>query len=357
MKLEMDSANKAPDQRQIVGFATSFVRFEEGGVTNMSFLPQNDVQMNENVSNNAQQDSLPETIRSILAKDKGKFQKVLTRKLDLQIVLDAPELNHMNRILTKHFFEDRILNEKRYPTWQDKQDLAIRILEEFPHLERTRLSQEAPKESYFFWRFGGSGFGRHSGIIETRVGNMQKDIPAEERQFRRKKPEMKILPPVSMYENAACLATLTPVPQNGRYISEGMANCTELHKSLLQQKSPDKYKAIIASFPHLLSFEGIMIQQAFDRLQPQYNKQADLAKLLCFGLMLDIKWSEVQSKYIKGALRIMKTLTNRGIKRTTDDDTVSIEEVLAGPFIKWVYPRCRRINVSQPRIVFLCAKD
>ena len=56
---------------------------------------------------------IQQSIRSILEKDKGKFQKVLYRKLGLAIVLTVPELNHMNRILTKHYFENQILNEKR----------------------------------------------------------------------------------------------------------------------------------------------------------------------------------------------------------------------------------------------------
>ncbi|XP_058446531.1 uncharacterized protein LOC131427393 isoform X2 [Malaya genurostris] len=245
----------------------------------------------------------------------------------------------MNRILTKHFFENRIMNEKTYPTWQEKQNLATRILEEFPHLQKTRLSMEAPKESYFFWRFGGKGFGHHSGIIETRVANMRKDVAPEDRLFRRSKTQTKILPSKSVYEQAACMATLTPVSQNGRYISEGMASCVELHKYLLQARSSNKCKAIIECFPHLLAFDGIMVQQAFERLQPQYDKQADLKKLLSFGLMLDCKWRDVENKYVRGTLRILKKLTNRGIKRTADDDKLSVEEILATPLIKWIQAR------------------
>ncbi|XP_055544057.1 uncharacterized protein LOC129729481 isoform X2 [Wyeomyia smithii] len=155
---------------------------QTNGRITMSFVPQNQMS-NENIPDNQHKPS----IHSILENDRSSFQKVLTGKLYLQIVPTATEMKHMNRILTNHFFGNQIFNEKRYPTVQEKQDLAIKILEAFPHLKKTRMTPEAPKESYFFWKLGGKESGYHTGIIETRVSNMRKDVAPENRLFRQKK--------------------------------------------------------------------------------------------------------------------------------------------------------------------------
>ena len=54
---------------------------------------------------------------------------------------------------------------------------------------------------------------------------MRKDVAPDVQMFRRLANPVKIALSSSIYENAACLATLTPVPQNGKIISEGMAQC------------------------------------------------------------------------------------------------------------------------------------
>lgn len=38
----------------------------------------------------------------------------------------------------------------RYPSWQEKLDLAKRIIAAFPHLEKTRVSPDAPEEVSLF---------------------------------------------------------------------------------------------------------------------------------------------------------------------------------------------------------------
>lgn len=86
------------------------------------------------------------TIRSILEKDSA-FQKVLHRYLDYQLIPEHKHLLNMNRILTKHFFGHQIVNESNYPSWQDKEKLAKKILLEFPYLQATRVSETAPPEN------------------------------------------------------------------------------------------------------------------------------------------------------------------------------------------------------------------
>lgn len=276
-------------------------------------------EVNENQDENTPANLQHETIRSILAKE-TRFNKILTRKLDYGTVPYDNELSYMNRILTKHYFEDNIIKEQKYPTWQEKHELAVRILEAFPQLEKRRENKDAPKESYFFWKHGGQNGGPHSGVIETRVGNMRKHVLPENRLFKRKKMENIVLPD-DIRDNASTLAALTSTPQNGRTVSEGMAECTVLHKYILQQKNDEKVKELITTFPHLLAYNGIMVQQAFERLNPTYNKDNDISTFLCIGLLMDqSNWIAVENKCIRGALRIMKKLPNRGVKRTAESN-------------------------------------
>ncbi|XP_055544054.1 uncharacterized protein LOC129729481 isoform X1 [Wyeomyia smithii] len=167
----------------------------------------------------------------------------------------------------------------------------------------------------------------------------------------------------SMYENAACIAMLTPVPQNGRAISNGMAACFEIHKFILQKKTTEKTDIIMRTFPHFLQFEGTLVQQAFERIHPQYNQQANLGKFLSLGLMLETDWIEVEDKHVRGALRVMKKLTNRRIRRTICNSNLSLAEITAAPLIQWIKPlnnktdfeavehQLNQITHPEPRII------
>ncbi|XP_055534825.1 uncharacterized protein LOC129724172 [Wyeomyia smithii] len=190
-----------------------------------------------------------------------------------------------------------------------------------------------PENLTFFWKSGGKGSGLHTGIIETRVANMRKYISPDERLFRRKTLHLKVAPSASIYELAAGIAALNPVLQNGRVISEGMAQCVELHKYLLDVKT--------SAFPGI-RWHNVQIQQAFERIHPGYNKQADMEKTLTTALMLETQWAEVKSKFVRGAPRIMQILTNRGIKRTANDEYLSTAEISAMPLIRWINPDTNR---------------
>ncbi|XP_058448993.1 uncharacterized protein LOC131428952, partial [Malaya genurostris] len=294
--------------------------------------------VSETVTENGQNLSVNEhqkdVISAILAKE-PKFLNVLTKQLNCGLIPDSKNLLFLNRILTKHFFKNKILRERRYPTWQQKQELALKILEEFPHLETTRVSENAPKESYFFWRNGGLSRGQHTGLIETRVSNMRKDVLPENRQFRRTKKETIVLKDECV-QLAAFLSGLLPTPANARQISEGMIQTTDLHKLLLQKS---KSNEIVSTFPHLLSYEGEMVIQAFDRIhEKNIQDTGDLKMLLRAGILFDnSSWNMIQDDFIKGALRLMKKLSNKGIKRTTGmENNASMEEITAAPIIKWI---------------------
>ncbi|XP_058448992.1 uncharacterized protein LOC131428951 [Malaya genurostris] len=279
------------------------------------------------------EDMQSSALREILECNK-KFRSILYEKLDAQIIPTDTEIKLMIRILCATMVE-RLMHDSMYPTWQQKQELALKILEEFPHLETTRVSENAPKESYFFWRNGGLSRGQHTGLIETRVSKMRKDVLPENRQFRRTKKETIVLKD-GCVQLAAFLSGLLPTPANARQISEGMIQTTDLHKLLLQKS---KSNEIVSTFPHLLSYEGEMVIQAFDRIhEKNIQDTGDLKMLLRAGILFDnSSWNMIQDDFIKGALRLMKKISNKGIKRTTGmENNASMEEITAAPIIKWI---------------------
>nr|XP_029735388.1 uncharacterized protein LOC109423289 isoform X1 [Aedes albopictus] len=289
----------------------------------------------ENPSSSSTHEESEVTIRAILKKD-VKFQKVIHRYLDYDLVPDHKGLLHMNRILTTHFFEHQICKEYKYPTWQQKQKLAKKILEEFPQLKSTRVNDDAPPESHFFWKNGGRKTGCHTGLIETRVGNMRKDVPEDKRAFRRTK-QNEAVKPDELEELACSIAAISPTPQNARNICESMAQCFPLHEWLLKSNKENKPQEILRTFPHLLAYYGLLIQQAFDRLKPIRQQEKELDRFLRMGILLDKdNWNNVHDPHIKGLLRMFKNLTNRGIKRKAEEGSMQPDEEIASPLIRWI---------------------
>ncbi|KXJ75679.1 hypothetical protein RP20_CCG011244 [Aedes albopictus] len=298
----------------------------------LGFISQNSPGL-EHATTETNQHLLHEkTVQSVLA-DELKFQRTL-KHLNAGSVPGHNELLKMNRILTNFYFERMIQEDKRYPTWHEKQELASKIVEAFPQLESTRVSADAPKESFFFWRNKGCGKGSHSGIIETRVSNMRKDLPTEDRKFQRPK-QTPIELPDGIFENASYLAALTPSVQNIREISERMAQCTILHQWLLQQRN-NVSESIVRTLPHILAYGGLMVQQAFERLHPNANKGCNMNTFLQLGILMEeTGFESVEDAYIRGALRFLKKMTHCGIKRSVEEN-MTIDEFTAAPLIRWV---------------------
>ncbi|EAT40500.1 AAEL007774-PA [Aedes aegypti] len=214
------------------------------------------------------------------------------------------------------------------------------ILKYIAHNEHGNASNETimeqPELSFFFWKHGGRESGCHTGIIETRVGNMRKDVPPENRLFRRV-TVTKLDVPEGIEDLACEISALSPTPQNARLIKDGMAQCFPLHNWLLKTGKDDRLGRILTTFPHLLAYQGRMIQQAFDMLKPNRNQNHELEKYLRAGIILDKdSWNNVQDRDIKGLLRIFKALTNRGIKRKATNERMQPDELIASPVIRWI---------------------
>ncbi|XP_055547542.1 uncharacterized protein LOC129731502 isoform X2 [Wyeomyia smithii] len=262
------------------------------------------------------------------------FYSTLYNELYDNKIPDINKIRQMTRILCNRWFYQNMIEHHRYPTMHEKWNLAKSILVAFPQLEGTRRMPEAPKESAFFWKNGGNLRGAHTGLIETRTNNMRKDLPREKRKFTRDK-DLVIMAAVDddIVEKAELCAAISAVTENVRRIGELMESTFYYHKYLL--KTGATFSDIISVFPHLLSFVGDMIQQAFSRLNTtQEGSVAATLKRCC--LISNTTFAEVEDKYIRGALRALVFLTARGTKRETTDKMLSAAEIVAAPLIKWV---------------------
>lgn len=272
------------------------------------------------------------SIHDILAKE-PKFRQCLN-DLERGLVPEIMALRFMNRILTGYFFEERILEQSDYPRKDEKHALALKILETYPQLERTRITPDAPKESYFFWINGGKEKGPHTGLIEYRTTNLRREVPPEKRRFLRAEKKQIVLSD-SIREKASHIASLPPVPGNEQAISDGMAECMDLHLSILQQTESNQAEVLVSTFPHLLSYGGRMVQQVFKRFHSNYDESTPIDKFLVLGLLLDAHaFAQVENKHIRATLRIMKKLIMIGKKEESDE--MSTEEAEASSLIRWI---------------------
>ncbi|KAL1398892.1 hypothetical protein pipiens_002316 [Culex pipiens pipiens] len=98
------------------------------------------------------------------------------------------------------------------------------------------------------------------------------------------------------------------------------------------------------AFPHVLSFQGIIIRQIFDRLHPEQSNARSIEQLLRAGILLDERsFSSFDDKLVRGALRILKQMPNRGISLKgqvgADPDVV-----FAQPLIQWIHTDATKSN-------------
>lgn len=272
-------------------------------------------------------------IRATLEKSKP-FRGIFYNKLLAGITPKRNEICLMVRLLCHGRFYDDLIDKNKQPGIQEKHQLALDILEAFPHLQSTRPLEFAPPEAAFFWRNGGKGPGHHhTGFIENRMNNMRKEVPKDKRKFRR---TVKLAPNVNETdrEKSKLCAALAANTDNIKQIGDLMKDSFDYYRMLLFTNSAPT--CILDTFPHLCSFSGIMLQQTFERLT-KVNPKADIRETLIKCLYLDHQsYQEVEDKIIRGALRAITFLTNRGIKNENGDPNRSAVECYAAPLIKWI---------------------
>ncbi|XP_058838494.1 uncharacterized protein LOC131694093 isoform X3 [Topomyia yanbarensis] len=274
-----------------------------------------------------------ENLRSILIND-IKFRHIVYNKLDKMILPNDAELWWMIRILCASF-ERLIYDKKGYPTCDEQCRLAKTIIRTFPVLKKSRVNDNAPSESAFFWWHSGNEKGPHSGYIYHRVRNMIKALPKELKKYRRM-PECAVADSVSnsILEKATQLSTIMASVENYTEIKQGMDECFPLHQLLLKERKGTK--AIIQTLPHITSFKGRMIHDAFYRLNPVVAKDIDFTPILSQGLLLvPNSFREVEDVYLRGLLRIFSSLSRKGINESGNKVWDSIEQLYAAPIIQW----------------------
>ncbi|XP_055612542.1 uncharacterized protein LOC129759155 [Uranotaenia lowii] len=277
-------------------------------------------------------------IREVLEADSNfsnKFYAVLLNELPL----DHNTALEMVRILCNHFFKIRMLNND-YPNIKDKMSLADAILEAFPYLEKTRVREDAPKESLFFWKNDGNMKGNHTGLIQRRLDTMRKSVPRENRKFLRAPHPNPLHIQETVLEEVDLVADLPAIRENMREIISMMRNTHEVLEAMRSSKvSP---KDIITKFPHFRSFGGAMIQQAYQRIHSNAEKaQPNLALLRTFlskAQFLGKNFETIEDDYIRACGILLTRMGSRGCKRNWMDRELSINQLTLAPLIRWVDP-------------------
>ncbi|EDS32426.1 conserved hypothetical protein [Culex quinquefasciatus] len=200
-----------------------------------------------------------------------------------------------------------------------------------------RSQSNAKRISYFFWEHGGNKKGPHTVILFTHTRNETRYIPEDERKVKKTPTPIIVPEPVDLMELAAKLSIMRANGSNKLTIQEGMAKCHNLFLYLSQQIIPERIDNIINTFPHILSYKGLMVQQLFQRVHGDPDNSRDMENVLSAGTLLDKKsFLGVINHHLRGALRIMKDLGHRGISAKHDIASNNPAVSFAAPLIKWV---------------------
>ncbi|XP_058820620.1 uncharacterized protein LOC131682867 [Topomyia yanbarensis] len=136
----------------------------------------------------------------------------------------------------------------------------------------------------------------------------------------------------SKQKNVLSLKGMRPISTKYQNIWPILMNC--MYCSYITKKS---VRDILNVFPHLMSFEGLQIEKAFEKLNPGYNTNSDLRQIFARGLLIeDDKHMNVHDDCVRGCLRIMAALTRRGIKQKSALQHKNVEDELAAPLIIWI---------------------
>lgn len=274
--------------------------------------------------------------RSILFRSSCNY---IVKILDNEEIPDSDQLNAMNRALMGHFFAGN-----PYPTLNDKQELAKKYILAFPFLSQLRKNNTDPPESYFFYKNGGKERGLHTGIIQSHCHHLQTKIKPEDRKQKKRKPADNREEPSELVQPAREIASMRACNANIAEIQSGMESCHALFVFLTNKKGPNCLQNVLQAFPHVLSFQGIIIRQIFDRLHPEQSNARSIEQLLRAGILLDERsFSSFDDKLVRGALRILKQMPNRGISLKgqvgADPDVV-----FAQPLIQWIHTDATKSN-------------
>ncbi|XP_062540739.1 uncharacterized protein LOC134208809 [Armigeres subalbatus] len=161
------------------------------------------------VAREESEDATQQLSREMFEGDGYFRNKYLYKTLDANIIPDQNGLHALTRIAAKKL-STRILDGGRYPEIHEMVQLAKEIINLFPILERTRLHNTAPPESFFFWIHGGKERGPHTGVVYHHLRNTIRKLPKQMLKFQRKRKLSEESEPISdeLYERALVLTRL-----------------------------------------------------------------------------------------------------------------------------------------------------
>ncbi|XP_065090826.1 uncharacterized protein LOC135711797 [Ochlerotatus camptorhynchus] len=115
-----------------------------------------------------------------------------------------------------------------------------------------------------------------------------------------------------------------------------MIEIQPLHNMLINSKKG--VPAIkVQVLPNFRSYNGAMIRQAYERMNPRYYREANVKKVFSLGLILENQtFTVVQDEHVRGCLRIMGRLSRKGVKKLPVVMSLEVEEELASPLIRFI---------------------
>lgn len=265
-----------------------------------------------------------------LEEDTSFAQSVLYPILNKKLVPNNNQINLMVRILGKK--ATNIYGF--YPTTETKHKIALDIIDQFQQLSQT-AKPGGPPESAFFYHNNGKGPGKaHNGKIFKFFGNGAVTLPADKKKFPRSAKTVHNIDDDIIKANEKC-AKRAANKDNFEVIRDTMITSHPLLENYLIQKCT--IAEVFGTFPHFKAFDGIMIQDAFARLnQDTYDKYNNVKKLFAMGNLTNLTtFDDVEDGALRGCLNIMNRLDFRGIKRKYTEEE-SIVQTLARPLIRWV---------------------
>lgn len=258
-------------------------------------------------------------------------QNVLYPLLNEKLIPNKDQINDINNIVCKHALKKYGF----YPSTEIKHRIALDIIDRFPQLQKLAMP-DTPPESAFFHMNGGKGAGHpHKGKVFKFFRNAANNLPKDKKKFPRCAKPVHSIDEDIVKANAKCSTRLAN-NDNFELIRDTMITThLMLENCLIQKRSVGD---IFALFPHLKSYDGILIQDSFERLMKDtFNKYNKLKKLLARGNLTkpSTMFDDVESGTLRGCLNIMQQLNFRGIKRTHKSEGNLVQN-FARPLIRWI---------------------
>ncbi|KAK3932994.1 Histone-lysine N-methyltransferase PRDM9 [Frankliniella fusca] len=215
-------------------------------------------------------------IDDILSKLKGKPIRELESELKKDSYLAPKHIKLLVRTLVLHLFCDREGNYKRDITAQQKEGLAASIVQRCPFLK-----DNSDNSKWTWWRVYDRKLNR--GRIPNVISNLQRKLDPEDKltnvvpshsgSCANTSEEESTSASSSSIDDFSWLGLLVPSAGEHKQILSGMNQSFPARKTWIFSKQPTIHD-ILEKFPHLVSYNGELIEEEFKLLHPKINHLA-----------------------------------------------------------------------------------